>query len=98
MLRNNVTTDIWEFCIKRGVYISAAHIPGKENLIADLASREFQDSHEWMLSLGVLKYLVELFLIPVIDMFASRLNKQLPKYASWMPDPESYIIDCMSKS
>ena len=51
-----------------------------------------------MLSLEVFKYLVELFQIPDIDMFPSRLNKQLPKYASWMPDPESYIIDCMSTS
>ena len=51
-----------------------------------------------MLSLKAFKYLVELFQVPDIDMFASRLNKQLPKYASWMPDPESYIIDCMSTS
>ena len=87
-----------EIFIKRGVYISTAHIPGKGNIIADLASREFQDSHEWMLSLEVFQYLVELFQIPDINMFASRLNKQLPKYASWMPDPESYIIDCMSTS
>ena len=72
MLCNNVTTEIWEFYIKGGVYISAAHIPGKENLIADLASREFQDSLEWMLSLEVFKYLVELFQLPDIDMFASR--------------------------
>ena len=36
MLCNDVTTELWEFCIKRGVYISAAHIPGKENIIADL--------------------------------------------------------------
>ena len=49
-----------------------------------------------MLSLEVFKYLVELFQVPDTDMFAYRLNKQLPKDASWMPDPESYIIDCMS--
>ena len=51
-----------------------------------------------MLSLEVFEYLVELFQIPDIDMFASRLNKQLPKYASWTPDPKSYIIDCISTS
>ena len=51
MLCNNVTREIWEFCIKRGLYMSVAHISGKENIIADLASKEFQDSHEWMLSL-----------------------------------------------
>ena len=31
ILCNNVTTEIWEFCIKRGVYISTAHISRKEN-------------------------------------------------------------------
>ena len=46
MLCSNLTTEIWEFGIKRGVYISAGLILGKENIIADLASREFQDSHE----------------------------------------------------
>ena len=51
-----------------------------------------------MLSLEVFKYPVELFQIPDIDMLASRLNQHPPKYASWMPDPESYITDCMSKT
>ena len=38
------------FVLKRGVHISAAHIPGKENIIANLALREFQDSsHDRML-------------------------------------------------
>ena len=59
MLCNNVTIEMWKFCIRRGVYISAAHITGKENIIADLASREFQDSREWIL---------------VIDMFALNLT------------------------
>ena len=54
--------------------MSATHIPGKENIIADLTSREFQGSREWKLSLEVFKYLVELFQIPDTDMFASRLN------------------------
>ena len=41
---------------------------------------------------------MELFQLPDIGVFASRLNKQLPKDASWMPDPESYIIDSMRTS
>ena len=51
-----------------------------------------------MLSLEVFKYPVELFQIPDIDMLASRLKQHPLKYASWMPDPESYITDCMSTS
>lgn len=34
--------------IKRGIYISAAHIRGKENTIVDLAPREFQDSTDFV--------------------------------------------------
>ena len=94
---------IWEqkfgnFVLKE-VYMSTAHIPEKEIIIADLASREFQNSHEWMLYLEVFKYLVELFQLPDIDMFlVSRLNNQVPKFASWMSNPESYISDRMSTS
>ena len=63
-----------ESCIKTGVHISAAHIPGKENITAGSSMRELQDSPEWMLSLEVFKYVVELFQVPDIDKFASRLN------------------------
>lgn len=38
------------FCIQRGVHLSAAHIPGIHNITANIASREFKDNHEWMLS------------------------------------------------
>ena len=54
MLCNNVTKEIWEFCIKRGAYISSAHIPAKENIV-DLVPKEFQHSHEWLLSMEVFK-------------------------------------------
>ena len=85
--------------VLKGVYTSTAHIPEKEIIIADPASREFQKSHAWMLYLEVFKYLVELFQLPDIDMFlVSRLNNQVPKFASWMPNPESYISDRMSTS
>ena len=36
--------------------------------------------------------------MPEIDLFASRLNKQLYRYASWIPDPDDLYIDVMSIS
>ena len=36
--------------------------------------------------------------MPEIDLFASRLNKQLYRYASWIPDPDDLYIDAMSIS
>ena len=43
---NKLTTEIWEICIKHFSHLSAAHIPSKYNVIADLASHKFQDSAE----------------------------------------------------
>ena len=36
--------------------------------------------------------------IPQIDLFASRLNRQLPKYMSWHPDPGSCAVDYLQHS
>ena len=47
MTMNAIAVEIWEFCISRGVHLSAAHIPGIHNTLADVASRKFQDSIEW---------------------------------------------------
>ena len=35
---------------------------------------------------------------PTIDLFASRLNKQINCYASWKPDPEATYVDAFSIS
>ena len=35
---------------------------------------------------------------PEIDLYTSRVNKQIDIYASWMPDPSSTIIDAMTIS
>ena len=71
------------------------HIPaGKHNLLADTASRKFYDASEWMLSKNIFNHLA-CFGMSEIDLFISRLNKQLHRYASWMPDPDaSYIARC----
>ena len=33
---------------------------------------------------------------PEIDMFASRLNRQWPRYVSWKPDADASFIDAFS--
>ena len=49
MVMNDLAVGIWEYCREIDVHISAAHIPGKHNILADIASREFHDAAEWML-------------------------------------------------
>ena len=92
-----IATDIWQFCIKIGSWISAAHIPGIQNIVADKKSREFNDCTEWQLNTKIFEEIVKMLnLKPTIDLFATRLNKQLPKYVSWSPDPGSMATDAFS--
>ena len=77
--------------MNKRTHVSAAHIPGKQNILPDTASRKFHDASEWMLSKNIFNHLIACFGMPEIDPFASRLNKQLHRYASSMPDPDAYI-------
>ena len=95
---NQLTKDIWIICMDKGTHVSATHIPGKQNILADTASRKFHDPSEWILSKNIFNHLIACFGMPEIDLFAFRLNKQLHRYASWMPDPDALYIDTMSIS
>ena len=96
MAQNILAVEIWKFVMDMGIHISAAHIPGKHNILADEASRKFQDAAEWKLQPNKFKSLVKAYGLPDIDLFASRLNHQIPTYVSWLPDPESTFIDAFS--
>ena len=93
---NNITREIWLWCKDREIWITPAHIPGVENTEADLASRVFNDQTEWKLDPQVLTDIFTLFGRPVLDLFASRLNYQLPRYVSWIPDPSAVGVDAFT--
>ena len=47
---NSICQNIWLLCKKNEIWITCAHIPGTENVLADYESRrEYRDS-EWMLN------------------------------------------------
>ena len=96
---HSVVIDIWEFCIKSGIWLTAAHLPGSLNTIADKESRRSYRDAEWMLAPCILQEaLVALNFKPEIDLFASRLNKQFSEYCSFRPDPDALYIDAFSIS
>ena len=39
---NSIAKKIWEWCITRDIWLSIAHIPGKNNLITGFESRQNQ--------------------------------------------------------
>ena len=94
---NKVALDIWRFCMARNIWISAEHIAEKCNVAADRQSREINTNTEWMLNLTLLnKSLDKLQAHPDVDMFASRLNKQFPRYIFFRPDPGAYLVHAFS--
>ena len=95
-LCNDLAVRIWEWAIKRNVWITACFLPGTENTIADHNSRHFNDNVEWMLNKDVFNKLEIKFGAFDLDLFASRLNNQLEQFASWKPDPEALYVDAFS--
>ena len=79
--------------------MSASHIPGIQNVEADKESRDNETRTEWMLSDDSFHSIIyTLGYKPVIDLFASRINNKLQRFASFRPDPEAEVIDAFSIS
>lgn len=96
---NEVARKIWLWAEERNVWISSAHIAGVENVEADRKSRVFDDETEWMLNPTMFNELRQNHfpdLCNCIDMFASRINHQVPSYVSWKPDPGACAVDAFS--
>ena len=52
-----------------------------------------RDDTEWQLNTAVFENIIKTFGTLDLDPFASRVNKQLPKFDSWHPEPEAWVID-----
>ena len=99
VLCNDIEKRIWEFAQNGGFWIYSSHIPGVENAMADKMSRIFNGNTEWMLSHKLFKILCDKFQFsPKVDLFATRLNKQIDKYVSWMPDPYCIAVNAFNFS
>ena len=97
---SEIAINIWSFCLNYHMWLTACHIPGESNVVADRVSTQFskQDA-EWMLNKEVLnKGLCRLKCYPDIDLFVSRLNDQFSKYCSLRPDPNAMIVGAFTVS
>lgn len=92
---NKLAKEIWLWAIERQIWVSATHIPGVENE-ADFESRNHNDNTEWMLDKGTFQQIIKIWDSPELDMFASRLNKQMNRFVSWKPDPEAEFVNAFA--
>ena len=92
---NSLSLEIIKWCEKRKLNTVAVHLPGKMNTIADKESRVDPLSHDWMLNPLIFKVLSEIWEMD-IDLFAASWNAQLPRFASWGPQPGAFATDAFS--
>ena len=92
-----ISKEIWGYLIERKIHLTAEYIPSLSNQTADWASRNFQDSSEWKLCPTVFKQICSHLGKPLLDLFASRLCHQLPRYTTWRPDPQSVATDAFQQ-
>ena len=91
--------DLFDWIDRNECQIRARHIPGHLNVLADSLSRPDQiQSTEWTLHPDVFKMITDLWESPMVDLFATRLNHQLPVYVSPVPDPRAMAIDALAIS
>ena len=75
-----LSKEISDYLLSRGIKIATEYLSSKLNIIADREFREKVDSSEWKLDPKVFQRPVQLIGNPVVELFVSRLNHQLPQY------------------
>ncbi|XP_058021197.1 S1 RNA-binding domain-containing protein 1 isoform X2 [Ahaetulla prasina] len=75
--------------------LTAEHISGVSNVQADWLSRQVIDQAEWRLHPDLFNDLSRRFGTPLVDMFATRQNTQLPRFFSRFPDPLAEGVDAL---
>lgn len=93
---NSLARDIWFWCLDKNIHLTAAHIPGTDNIEADKESRTFNEDLEWSISIEVFTRITKTFPGLSVDLFASRLNYKLPKFVTRRPEPNAFAIDAFS--
>ena len=94
---NQIIYDIWSWAEKCNIWITSAYFPRKESLEADRESRKKQKDLEWMLDKTIFQKILHHFSFePSVDLFASKLNNQLPHYVSYYLDPGALHINAFT--
>ena len=88
---------LWEWCIQRNLFLVAEHLPGQQNALADHKFRSPRDRCDWMINPQLFGWIQDQMGPCQVDLFASRLTWQLPRYYSWRIDPEAEAVDAFTQ-
>ena len=90
-----ITKELWLWCLQRNIALKAQYLPGVDNTQADMESRVMRDRSDWMLNPEIFNRIQDVLGPLDIDLFASRLTAQLPRFFSWRPDPLAEATDAL---
>ena len=89
-----IARQVVQWCMFHGKTLSAVHVAGEDNLLADrlsrpgqILSRDRMKSVEWALSQRTADQIFNHWGVPMVDLFATALNRKVPVYCSRVPDP-----------
>ena len=88
--------EIWKLCQSHKISLVAQYLPGLENVEADAESRQMNARIEWTLAKHLSVKIQTRYYSPEVDLFASRLNHQVPMYVARRPDPGAMAIDAFT--
>lgn len=93
------TLRLYELAISHQWTLSAKHVPGALNVLADRLSRKGQViQSEWELHQEAAELIFRTWGRPHVDLFATSVNHKLPTYVSPIPDPAALDVDALSIS
>ena len=87
-----------EMAIKNRIMLTAAHLSGTQNILADDLSRVKIRPTEWTLNNAVVSEIFHLWGTPMVDLFATEENRQAKIFCSWIPSHLVLATDALSVS
>lgn len=79
-----LATSLWTWCLKTGTRIRTTYVPSAFNP-ADAPSRRLTGQLEWSIDRSFFGKIDRVWGPHHVDLFASPLNHQLPRYMTWKP-------------
>jgi hypothetical protein len=91
----SLADQIFGLMRKHRISIQGYYIPSEENVVADRLSRMRQTTAEWKLNPKAFKMVSDRWGPHSIDLFATRENRQIKRFASWKLQPGASWTDSM---
>ena len=93
---NSWVLSILHLLSRCDLHLTACHIAGVRNVVADGLSRDVPLPSEWSLDDLSFQLVCEREFRPEIDLFATRENRKLPRFVSPVPDPLAKGVDAFA--